>query len=338
MTANGGVDRTMSSKAQSAESREIPDPIKREIRQRCGFGCVLCGHPIYQYHHMVYWSDRQEHIADDITLLCDEHHRQEQAHLLSSEQVATANANPFNRREGVSKPLYLRFEGKSYEVIIGRTKYEVAGPSPLFIPILVDGVPLVQFRLESSTLLLSINLFDRNNELVFQVIDNELLYRADHWDIEFVANRVTIREASGVIWLVVAFEPPHKVIIERGVFFSNGLVIVVEGPTLAIFNCKLENQLMFNVHRMVANFAGFVIGNWDAPGAARIRGIERFPHSVDDVLTKFRILADENLKPSEDEAFLRWVEESKRRTDEFFASKPPNWPWHMEYGDDEQRK
>lgn len=24
-------------------SRDIPDPIKRDVRQRCGFGCVICG-------------------------------------------------------------------------------------------------------------------------------------------------------------------------------------------------------------------------------------------------------------------------------------------------------
>src|SRR5207248_2332597 len=30
--------------------------MKREIRQRCGFGCVLCGRPLYTYEHMEGWA------------------------------------------------------------------------------------------------------------------------------------------------------------------------------------------------------------------------------------------------------------------------------------------
>jgi hypothetical protein len=32
-------------------SRDIPDHVAREVRQRCGFGCVCCGSALYQYHH-----------------------------------------------------------------------------------------------------------------------------------------------------------------------------------------------------------------------------------------------------------------------------------------------
>jgi hypothetical protein len=45
--------------------------MKREIRQRCGFGCVLCGIRIYQYDHIIDYAQVQEHTADNITLLCD---------------------------------------------------------------------------------------------------------------------------------------------------------------------------------------------------------------------------------------------------------------------------
>ncbi len=52
-------------------SRNIPLPIQREVRKRCGFGCVLCGLPLYEYEHMEEWAQVKRHIADEITLLCD---------------------------------------------------------------------------------------------------------------------------------------------------------------------------------------------------------------------------------------------------------------------------
>ena len=65
------------------ESRPaIPSGIQREVRQRCGFGCVICGMPLYEYEHMKEWAIVREHVADDITLLCDQHHREKTSGLL----------------------------------------------------------------------------------------------------------------------------------------------------------------------------------------------------------------------------------------------------------------
>jgi len=49
-------------------SRNISLPIQREVRQRCGFGYVICGFPLYGYDHLKDWANFKEHIANDITL------------------------------------------------------------------------------------------------------------------------------------------------------------------------------------------------------------------------------------------------------------------------------
>jgi hypothetical protein len=52
-------------------SRVIPADIAREIRKRCGFGCVNCGSALYHYEHMIpEFSEASQHIAEKITLLC----------------------------------------------------------------------------------------------------------------------------------------------------------------------------------------------------------------------------------------------------------------------------
>src|SRR5690348_15018177 len=30
----------------------ITEEKKRQIRKRCGFGCIFCGRPLYEYHHI----------------------------------------------------------------------------------------------------------------------------------------------------------------------------------------------------------------------------------------------------------------------------------------------
>jgi len=48
--------------------------MQREVRQRCGFGFVICGIPIYHYDHIIDHAEVHEHTADKLTLLCPTHH------------------------------------------------------------------------------------------------------------------------------------------------------------------------------------------------------------------------------------------------------------------------
>ena len=53
-----------------SDERNIPAEIKRQVRQRCGFGCIICGLPIYEYEHMEEWAKVKRHRTEEITLLC----------------------------------------------------------------------------------------------------------------------------------------------------------------------------------------------------------------------------------------------------------------------------
>src|SRR5215470_1873155 len=88
----------------------IPEPTKRLIRQRCGFGCVICGLPLYEYEHMLGWANVERHEAAEITLLCDQHHRERTNGLLPIEAVKQANTDPINFKTGLAKPYDLHFE------------------------------------------------------------------------------------------------------------------------------------------------------------------------------------------------------------------------------------
>lgn len=109
-------------KAKAAERPPIPLPVQRAVRQRCVFGCVICGHPLYEYHHMDPYAEVEEHREENLTLLCDGHHREATNGLLTCEQIAEANESPHNAASGVSRPFALHFSGREFNVEIGSNK------------------------------------------------------------------------------------------------------------------------------------------------------------------------------------------------------------------------
>src|SRR5215467_7010159 len=140
----------------------IPEPTKRLIRQRCGFGCVICGLPLYEYEHMLGWANVERHEAAEITLLCDQHHRERTNGLLPIEAVKQANTDPINFKTGLAKPYDLHFEGDECEVLIGSNRFTMQRivDGILLIPVMIDGIPLIRFTLLDDHLLLSLLLFD----------------------------------------------------------------------------------------------------------------------------------------------------------------------------------
>ncbi len=58
------------SKNKHGLGRDIPRAVKTEIRERCGFGCVMCGQIPYDYDHLATpFIEATEHDPDDIVLL-----------------------------------------------------------------------------------------------------------------------------------------------------------------------------------------------------------------------------------------------------------------------------
>jgi len=52
-------------------SRTIPEGIKRQVRQECGFGCVVCGLAIATYEHIdPPFKTAKDHDPSKIAYLC----------------------------------------------------------------------------------------------------------------------------------------------------------------------------------------------------------------------------------------------------------------------------
>jgi hypothetical protein len=193
--------------------RTVPAAVKREVRQRCGFGCVRCGLGFYDYEHFAPdFKDATAHNADGITLLCMQCNQKRARGQLSAETVAQANAAPRCRQEGFTREEW-GFGHDPIEVVLG---------SATFIDIKtlieINGYPIISIQPPengSTFYRLSALFSDRTGQTTLRIVDNEWFAGVDSWDVECVGQRITIKSGPGDISLVLRSEPPRRIVIER---------------------------------------------------------------------------------------------------------------------------
>lgn len=220
----------------------IKEAIKREIRQRCGFGCVICGFPIYEYDHMLGWANVKRHVASEITLLCDTHHTAKSSKLMPAFIVEEANRSPYNLRQNFSTPSILYYSGKKAIIKMGRSNFIITDNDDgvIFETIKINEFTMIQVKLEDNHFLLSMTLLDKKNIPVFIIEDNMMKYSVGSWDINFVGRNLTIRKKSRDIFLDINFETPNIINFRRGNFYFRGNKFTVTKEGLKI-NDKFNN-------------------------------------------------------------------------------------------------
>ena len=211
----------------------IPAGIKREVRQRAGFGCVICGVPLTEYDHLEPWSEVQVHEASNIVALCTQHHREKTNKLLTVARIRRANTNPWNKRDGRTKPYILHYGDDPITVEFGTVTFHTF-PVERCVPLTVDGEEIVSWRVEDGVYLLSARWFDSNGNLVFEITDNEVAVNAHSWDVEFVGNHLTIRSGSGKVQLDVLFDVPKRVVFRSGEFALGRHRVAIRSGALVI--------------------------------------------------------------------------------------------------------
>jgi hypothetical protein len=245
---------------------DLSPALKREVRQRCGFGCVICGFPVYEYDHILGWANVRRHVAAEITLLCDNHHRAKTAGFLPNERVIAANKRPLNLQAHVTHPYNLYYSGNTFLINIGTctVKHSDSRFGVTAEVIRIDGQSLLTVKLEDGHYLLNTNIYDSHGKLVLQIAENELVLNVHLWDIELVGTRLVIREASRDILYDITFSPPSSVFIKRGRFLYNGIEVLVTPKWLSVLNnCSLFRNVSIENMALGKRYAAFLIDNHD---------------------------------------------------------------------------
>lgn len=205
--------------------RRIPDPIKRTVRQKYGFGCIICGSAIIEYdHHDPVYAEAKEHSPDGIIILCPQCHSKVTRGFWSRKKVVEAVQNPKCLEEGYTKELF--------DIGYSHPKIKIGGftLSNCMIPLQIHGSDLIRVQKpekNGAPFRLSANLYNQNGKRTLIIDENEWIADTNNWDIETIGPRITIRESHRNVNLVIRALPPDGIAIERiqmlvGNYFIDG--------------------------------------------------------------------------------------------------------------------
>lgn len=176
-----------------------PDPIKRQLRQEAGFGCCKCGHPIFQYHHIIPFHEEEHFRPEDMMVLCPNCHDEATQGAMTEKEQRKYKSQPYNTKRGHAEGM-LKMHGNQLVIKIGNN-YFVGGGSI----IQVDGIDLIRLDLNSEgSLELTAYLYDEQDNLLVTIERNEWVSGSiTPWDIEYKYRLLRIRKHKGSVDLTI---------------------------------------------------------------------------------------------------------------------------------------
>jgi hypothetical protein len=237
-------------------NRHPREDVKREVRRRAGYGCLICGSAFGQYDHIdPEFANATEHNPDRIFYLCGLHHDLRGRGQLSPEAVRVAAANPCALQAGFSHGAFDMQTDKPVLHIGQSTGVNCRE----FLR--VNGVTVLAVREPETAggpFRLSANFTDRDGLPIVEIVDNEWRATTSAWDVKTEGRRIKVYSAERNADLVLRTAPPHEFFIEKMQMTSQGytlrtqgkdfVILTPSGSTIAIYNFKANNcQVIFDI-------------------------------------------------------------------------------------------
>ena len=238
--------------------RSIPEDVKREVRQRSKFGCVVCRAGLYEYEHIVpCFNEAERHEAQNICCLCSScHDKVTRGHYPKDfirkkyEEVQASDLDearpPFSDIVFNNQQAELKIGGIAYDPGItsvvkyhGREVFSIA-------PADEDGVTGV-----------NATFVDSDGRETLNIEGNVWTGALTAWDTEVVGSRVKVRKRKGVYSLVLRFEAPDRVVVERLDMRMGNSHILVSETTHALGRYD-ENGEIFWFHSNAVHMGGYL--------------------------------------------------------------------------------
>jgi len=206
-------------------TRTPPASVRRQLRREAGFGCVVCGHPFIEYHHIIPWALEKHMRPKDMVAVCPNHHTA--FSFMPEKAQREAKRNPHNiKTNSVQGQMVVK--DKKIDILVGSNRFTDNSPR-----IVIDNEFLLTCKVHKHQVLFTITIKDEEGNLVFRMKDNEIFFRPDNvWDFQGSHNHVTIRSAPRNITLEIDFRKTPAIL--RGKFWVNKKSISVDTKGLAI--------------------------------------------------------------------------------------------------------
>lgn len=218
-------------KKQFGLDRHIDEGTKRAVRQRCGFGCVLCGCAIIEYHHFdPPFTDAVRHDPAGITLLCGQCHARAERKIIDFKTVSAANASPWCIQNGYSKDL-LFLGTNNIPVRFGSSRVRAATVL-MYDERVVIG--LSDPERTGAPLRLNAVFTDNKENEILRVVDNEWQVGINRYDIRTTQDRLVVRNALGDIILELSLAAGTEIHVGRLRMRYRGFSIVANKNSFSL--------------------------------------------------------------------------------------------------------
>lgn len=213
--------------------RYIPADVRRQVRQRCGFGCIECGTAIIQYHHFnPEFVDAEEHKPEGITLLCSNCHEKVKKKIFKASYIERRNANPFCQKKGFAKDIF--------HLGMNEISFKMGGAMFRSLDVVIyENFPLIGFQPPThpdEPFLLNATLYDKTGRQMLSIVENEWVAGIDQFDIETPGNKLIIREKLGEIKLCLSHSAEEEIYIENMNMFFRGFNVQVLSKQFIVKN------------------------------------------------------------------------------------------------------
>jgi hypothetical protein len=181
--------------------------IMRIVRERAGFGCVVCGNALCDYDHIEpEWVEAREHNPNGIVFLCHQCHMKRTRGHLSKSTVMYHAKNPKAKEKGFCFEAF-DFHGDCPTFVAGSSTFKMCTNL-----ISLDGKPILSFlppETERGPYRLNADFKDKWGNNLLQVTDNAWEANASVWDILVEGKRIKFRDKPRSIVLEIKTEPPN---------------------------------------------------------------------------------------------------------------------------------
>lgn len=208
-------------------SRRPPAEVARALRQESGFGCVLCGKPFVEYHHIIPWEEEHHFRTEDMVAVCgDCHHR---FHAMSRDKQYRCKKSPYNRR-------YTPHRG-SLEVTSSLISFVIGSCRIVNCPKIIgfNGSDLFSWKVEDDEFKVSIHIQGPTGSTLLLIKDNEIVSElSGFWDMKFQYNRFKIWSRSRKVFADIDLRSNPA-----GFFFEtyvSGVKVTIGKESIAIEN------------------------------------------------------------------------------------------------------
>lgn len=235
-----------------SERELIPSDIRRQVRQRDGFGCVHCGSPVYDYEHFVEYSIVKEHRADNIYLLCLPLHRKK-GKRVPRNVIDRWRKNPFNRSREETAPDAQWFSGPHYSLAMADSKLTITNGKSA-AALVVEQTTLVGFTSDDGALLLNVLLEDEKGTSLLRIDQGELtMSTVENWDVDWLSSSLLqISQSLGDVSLRMRFDADRSSVqIESGQFHHRGRHVSVFPSKVAVDGDVISGQRSTNADIML---------------------------------------------------------------------------------------